>query len=278
MSSSKEWSRKTLECVSSLVWAKISVGKYQKKISKEKTILLTPKMTLGDLEIKASRTKDLSRKSKLVNIIMDVTEENEGLGENLLIKFRDIISEKLVENGPMTEIFLKGKDGKNETLDLDEIDNDKTVKYKRFQLSVSNPDFMDSMAANRPNIDNEAIKKYIYDYFMRSQGPEHTGGNPFNLSEEAKEELSKTTDITEFLAEAKQYDDPEEVSRRKEEMMKKLDIDMRKHAKGLKTAGEEFFAHRKNMNRKPKTAEELLGSNTSAEDQLREELAVSFLF
>jgi len=247
-------------------------GKYQKKISKEKTILLTPKMTLGDLEMKASRTKDLSRKSKIVNIMMDVTEENESIGENLLIKFRDIISEKLVENGPMMEIFLKGKDTKDEDLDLDEKDSDKTTKYKRFKLTVSNPEFMETMSANRPNIDNEAIKKYIYDYFMRSQAPESSlaGSNPFHLTDAARDEMSRTGDVNEFLAEAKQYEDPVEVAKRKDDMMKKLDSDMRKHARGARKDIDEFFGHRKNINRKPKTAEELLGdTSSSVQEQMK---------
>jgi len=46
---------------------------------------------------------------------MDVNDDNEGLGSNLFLKFRDIISDKLIEEGDVVETNLRHETDVNDT-------------------------------------------------------------------------------------------------------------------------------------------------------------------
>jgi len=65
---------------------------------------------------------------------------------------------------------------------------DKDRASKRFSLTVYSEAGRDQLQGTKPDIDNDSIKKYIFDYFMRSlanQGMKIT--NPFSTLDIAKE-------------------------------------------------------------------------------------------
>ena len=207
-------------------------------------------MKLGDLEIKATRAQDLAKKSQNIIIMMDVNSATEDMGRNLLLKFRDMISESLIEDGDVIETKMTSQDdAQYEEYEVDEA-VEKTEVTKRFTLKVFNPEFKDKMVKSAPNIDEMALKRYIYDYFIRTSSKAVQGRivhNPFDseVFDDEQDEIEKKTELGNMITELRANDSDEAISERRSNLLKKLDRDMRK-----KFGGQNFaiiFLHNSNF-------------------------------
>ena len=188
---------------------------------------------MGDLNIKADRAQDLAKKNQNIYIIMDCNSSNEDLGMNLMLKFRDQISETLVEADNMENIDLGQKDDSIDQYEMEEeIVKESDKPTKRYKIKVYNPQFKEKMLKDAPNVDEIALKRYIYDYFMRSSSKGLQGRlihNPFlgDHTEEDQSEIDRKTELGNVLSEINKHESEDAINERRSNLLKKLDLDMR---------------------------------------------------
>lgn len=243
-------------------------GKYEKKASKIKTIVLKPKMTLGDLEIKAAMSKELAKKSRTVMIIMNIDEKTEDTGYSLFLKFRDLVSKSLSEEGELETRTTSSKD--DQELDMDE--DDKGQYTKRYTQKVFNEETRERFHGEKPTIDKDQVKKQINNYFLRSHAPDRKYPKP---DEFEKKESQKDTEFGQVFREIRKESE-EDVSTQKQEILRDFELMLRKDFKTFEkdeNKGEkQYFAHIKKDLNKRLTEEDILGKKGTIQDQLKDEL------